>query len=92
MMVTLHAIVKNEVGLHARPATLFVQCANRYKSRITVRKDATDSLAVNAKSILHVLTLGVVQGEGIELVIDGEDEIDAAKSLTHLIDADFAVS
>jgi phosphocarrier protein len=81
--------VRNEVGLHARPASVFVQCAGKFRSRITIRNLKSGG-AVNAKSILHVLTLGVGQGDEVELIIDGEDEANAAATLQQLFVSDFA--
>ena len=82
--------VRNEVGLHARPASIFVQCAGKFRSRITIRNIKSGGQRVNAKSILHVLTLGVGQGDEIELLIDGEDEANAAATLQQLFVSDFA--
>ncbi len=82
--------VRNEVGLHARPASIFVQCANKFRSRITIRNVNSGKQPVNAKSILHVLTLGVSQGDEVELLIDGEDEANAAATLRQLFVSDFA--
>ena len=80
--------VRNEVGLHARPASVFVQCAAKFRSRITIRNIKSGE-TVNAKSILRVLTLGVGQGDEIELIIDGEDEANAAVALRQLFVSDF---
>lgn len=66
--------VNNEVGLHARPATFFIQKANEFKSGIWVEKDER---RVNAKSLLGVLSLGIVQGTAINLIADGSDEKEA---------------
>lgn len=91
-MILLQMVIQSEVGLHARPASLLVQCANRFKSRIEIRKISTESNTVNAKSILSVLTLGVNKGEEIELMFDGDDEEEAATMLKRLIDTDFPSS
>ena len=69
-MYTREITVKNEVGLHARPATYFIQKANEFKSSIWVEKDER---RVNAKSLLGVLSLGVVKGTSINLIADGPD-------------------
>ena len=82
--------VRNEVGLHARPAAIFVQSAGKFRSRITIRNVKSGGQPVNAKSILHVLTLGVGQGDEVELLIEGEDEANAAASLRQLFVSDFA--
>ena len=86
-MLTRSIQVKNSVGLHARPATYFIPEANQYRSSISVKKD---SRKVNAKSLLGVLSLGVVQGMNIEIEADGSDEADAIEALTKLIESGFA--
>ncbi len=86
----LRLTVVNEVGLHARPAAVFVAEANRFASRIRVRNATTDSGWVDAKSILSVLTLGVERNHDIELTVEGPDEDQAAAHLERLIVSDFA--
>ncbi|MCI8698395.1 MAG: HPr family phosphocarrier protein [Oscillospiraceae bacterium] len=78
--------VNNQVGLHARPATFFIQKANEFKSSIWVEKD---DRRVNAKSLLGVLSLGIVKGTTINLIADGPDEEAAIKALVELIDSEF---
>ena len=70
-MYTQEITVNNEVGLHARPATFFIQKANEFKSGIWVEKE---DRRVNAKSLLGVLSLGIVKGTKITLIADGSDE------------------
>ena len=70
-MVSSEVAVKNSVGLHARPATFFIQRANEFKSSIWVEKDER---RVNAKSLLGVLSLGIVKGTSISIIADGSDE------------------
>ena len=70
-MVTQEVTINNEVGLHARPATFFIQKANEFKSGIWVEKDEH---RVNAKSLLGVLSLGITKGTTITLLADGSDE------------------
>ena len=89
-MQTLTLKVINEVGLHARPAAEFVKLATQFKSRIMIRNLTRASAAVDAKSILSVLVLGVEKDHEIELSSDGEDEIQAIQSLRELIESDFA--
>ena len=67
-MYMKEAVVNNQVGLHARPATFFIQKANEFKSSIWVEKDER---RVNAKSLLGVLSLGIVKGTSINLIADG---------------------
>lgn len=79
--------VKNQVGLHARPATFFIQKANDYKSSIWVEKDER---RVNAKSLLGILSLGIIGGTTIKIIADGEDETTAVEGLIALVDSGFA--
>lgn len=85
-MVTRKLTITNSVGLHARPATYFIQEANKYKSTISVKKDQRK---VNAKSLLGVLSLGIIQGMEIELEAEGTDESEAIDGLAQLIDDGF---
>jgi len=78
--------IQNDVGLHARPAALFVQQASRHAAEIWVRKG--DALA-NAKSILSILALGVEQGSLITVGAEGEDAAEALAALKALVDSDF---
>ena len=82
-MYTREITVKNEVGLHARPATDFIQKAHEFKSGIWVEKEER---RVNAKSLLGVLSLGIVQGTVITLIADGSDEKEAVDALADLIE------
>ena len=85
-MYVKEAIVNNQVGLHARPATFFIQKANEFKSSIWVEKEER---RVNAKSLLGVLSLGIVKGTAINLIADGADEKEAVEALVALIDSNF---
>ncbi|MCS7178533.1 MAG: HPr family phosphocarrier protein [Anaerolineae bacterium] len=78
--------VRHEVGLHARPAALFVQTANRFKSNIVV---IHGERRANAKSILGVLTLGANQGAIITVRAEGEDADEALKALELLVESNF---
>lgn len=78
--------VKNQVGLHARPATFFIQKANEYKSSIWVE---SNNRRVNAKSLLGILSLGIVGGVDIKVIADGEDEQDAVNALVELVGTGF---
>ena len=80
------ATIKNQIGLCARPATFLIQKANEYKSSIWVEKDER---RVNAKSLLGVLSLGVAQGDSVNIIADGFDEVAAVNSLCTLIGSDF---
>lgn len=85
-MVTRDVVIKNNVGLHARPATFFIQKANSFKASIWVEKD---DRRVNAKSLLGVLSLGVVKDMSVTLIADGPDEEEALEGLSELIDSAF---
>lgn len=91
-MQLIRESVRNKVGLHARPAAIFVQTANKFHSRITIRNVTAGGAFVNAKSILHVLTLGVEQGHEVEIQVEGEDEVAAAAALKQLLVSDFAIA
>ncbi|MBR2011372.1 MAG: HPr family phosphocarrier protein [Clostridia bacterium] len=85
-MISREVTITNSIGLHARPATFFIQKANGYKSSVWVEKD---DRKVNAKSLLGVLSLGIAQGMTIKLIADGADEVDALDGLQELIHNDF---
>ena len=87
MCVKKDVLVQNQVGLHARPATFFIQKANEFKSSIWVEKDER---RVNAKSLLGVLSLGIVGGTSIDTIADGSDEQEAVDSLVALVESGFA--
>ena len=82
-MFTQEVTVNNEVGLHARPATYFIQKANEFKSGICLLKKER---RVNAKSLLGVLSLGIVKGTTITLIADGPDAKEAVEALAQLVD------
>lgn len=86
-MCVKEVLVQNQVGLHARPATFFIQKANEYKSSIWVEKEER---RVNAKSLLGVLSLGIIGGMTIRIIADGPDEEDAVNSLVDLVKSGFA--
>jgi phosphocarrier protein len=79
-------IVNNKAGLHAKPASLFVQRANDFKSEIYIKKDAT---RVNAKSIMGVMILAVQRGDEIQIEASGDDERKAVEQLKQLIEDRF---
>lgn len=86
-MYTKDVEVKNQVGLHARPATFFIQKANEFKSSIWVEKE---DRRVNAKSLLGVLSLGVMGGTTIRILAGGPDEETAVDELVKLVETGFA--
>ena len=86
-MCVKDVVIQNQVGLRARPATFFIQKANEFKSSIWVEKDERK---VNAKSLLGVLSLGIIGGTGIKIICDGIDEAEAMDALVALVEAGFA--
>ena len=86
-MIIKEVTIDNQVGLHARPATFFIQKANEFKSSIWVEKD---DRRVNAKSLLGVLSLGIIKGTVVSIIADGADEVEAIATLAELINSDFA--
>lgn len=87
-MFVKEVTVENKVGLHARPATFFIQKANEYKSSIWVEKEER---RVNAKSLLGVLSLGIVGGTNHPgIIADGADEQAAVEGLVKLVNSGFA--
>ena len=86
-MISKEVVIDNQVGLHARPATFFIQKANEFKSSIWVEKEER---RVNAKSLLGVLSLGIVKGTAITIIADGSDQDEAIDTLSALIDSDFS--
>ena len=81
-MVTQEVTINNEVGLHARPATFFIQKANEFKSGIWVEKDER---RVNAKSLLGVLSMAITTGTEVTLIAEGPDEEAAVKTLAQML-------
>ena len=86
-MFVKDVVVKNQVGLHARPATFFIQKANEFKSSIWVEKEER---RVNGKSLLGVLSLGIIGGTAIRIIADGSDEDLADNSLVALVESEFS--
>ncbi len=85
-MKTSEILIKNEIGLHARPAKTFVQTAQKFAAKVTVTyKDKT----VNAKSLLALLSLGVSKDACIVVNAEGDDEVEAIQALETLVDTNF---
>jgi phosphotransferase system HPr (HPr) family protein len=80
--VTVH----NKTGLHARPASVFVQTASKFKSDLMIQRDEKKA---SAKSIMGVLTLGISKGTEITITAEGSDEEEAVKTLVELIQSKF---
>ena len=86
-MVSRQAKVINETGIHARPASSLINLAKQYTSKITIRNVSRENTpAVNAKSIVMVLTLAVSKGMEVEIVADGVDERQAVDSIIRFIE------
>ncbi len=86
-MFVKNVTVMNQVGLHARPATFFIQKANEFKASIWIEKDER---RVNAKSLLGILSLGIVGNTEIKIIADGQDEEAAVNALYELVDTGFS--
>ncbi len=86
-MISKSVTVANNVGLHARPATYFIQKTNSYASSVWIECDCGK---VNAKSLLGVLSLGINQGTVVKIIADGVDENEAVEGLTALIETGFS--
>ena len=86
-MYMQQSIVKCESGLYNRQATYFIQKANEFKSSIWAE---VEERRINAKSLLGVLSLGIVKGTAITIIADGADEDEAIATLAELIDSDFS--
>ena len=88
-MVTVCETIINPTGLHARPASEFVVEAKKYASSIKIREAGSEAEAVNAKSVLRLLSAAFKMGTKVELIIDGPDEQEAVDALTSLIRSGF---
>lgn len=88
-MIECDLTIENQLGLHARPAALFVQTTNRFKSKIKVIKD---DYTVDGKSIMGLLTLAAAQGTTLKVIVDGEDESNMVDSLKKLFVSKFGES
>ncbi len=87
IMVKREMTITNNIGLHARPATFFIQKANTFKSSVWIEKDERK---VNAKSLLGVLSLGIAKGMVVTLIADGADENEAVDGLITLVQTGLA--
>jgi phosphotransferase system HPr (HPr) family protein len=81
-MIIVDLVINNQHGLHARPATLWVQAAAKYQSSIRIKKGDRE---VDGKSLLGVLSLGLTAGSKMQVLIEGVDEVTAAENLTRLV-------
>ena len=78
--------IENKTGIHARPASVFVQKASSFKSKVQLKAKGK---TVDAKSILMIMSMGLVKGTEITICADGPDEAEAVKELKALVDAKF---
>lgn len=81
-MVSKEVTITNSIGLHARPATYFIQKANNYKSSVWIE---CGSRRASAKSLLGVLSLGIDKDSVVKIIADGLDEVEAVDALEALI-------
>ena len=85
-MIEKTTTIKNKTGIHARPASVFVQTASKFKSKVQI---AAKGKKVDAKSILMIMSMGLSNGTEITISADGADEADAVKTLVDLVDSKF---
>ncbi|WP_066501227.1 HPr family phosphocarrier protein [Abyssisolibacter fermentans] len=85
-MFKLDAVLKNETGLHARPASMFTKEASKYEADVKVIKEGKE---YNAKSIMGILSMGAMKGDVITIVADGKNEKEAVEALKKLVDDNF---
>ena len=78
--------IENETGIHARPASIFVQTATKFKSKIQLQAKGK---TIDAKSILMIMSMGLVKGTEVTIIADGPDEAEAVKALKDLIESKF---
>lgn len=85
-MITKEIVIKNRSGLHTRPAAAVVKAASKFKADVQLIRDG---FAINAKSIIGVMTLAAEQGSALTLQIDGADEESAMEEIFNLFDSGF---
>lgn len=85
-MVKKTVKIENKLGLHARPATLIVKTASKYKSNVNIKKD---DIIVNGKSIMGVMMLAAEQGSEIKIICEGDDEKEALDAISKVVEDKF---
>ena len=85
-LVEKDCVVRNKLGLHARPAAKLVQAANRFQCDVTLTKDGQD---VNGKSIMGVLMLAASQGTSVHVKAEGDGAADAVAAIGALFEKGF---
>ena len=78
--------IENKTGIHASPASIFVQTATKFKSKIQLQAKGK---TIDAKSILMIMSMGLVKGTEVTIIADGPDEAEAVKALKDLIESKF---
>lgn len=82
-------VVKNAAGLHARPAIQFVDLANRFVSKIVVRKTGEEPVEADGKSVMQMITLEATQGTPLRIDAEGDDAQEAVTKLAELFESKF---
>jgi len=85
-MIERKLTVRNKAGIHTRPASMIVRTASKYDAEVFLRRDRYE---INAKSVIGVMTLAAEKGATLQLVVDGEDEAEAADALQDLFEDGF---
>ena len=83
-MINQDYIIKNETGLHTRPANRFIKTAKQFDCNITLKKGEKEA---NAKSMVKVMKMGIVKGDTIATTCDGEDEQEAMAGIIELLNS-----
>ena len=89
IMKTAEVVAKNNIGLHGRPVTFFIETANCFKCAIWIEKDYDTNRRVNAKSMLGVLSLGIIGDIKFKIIAEGPDEEKAVSTLAALVNCGF---
>ncbi|MCD6181574.1 MAG: HPr family phosphocarrier protein [Candidatus Cloacimonetes bacterium] len=85
-MIRKRITITNPLGLHARPATMLVKLATKFRSEFHIRKD---DMVINGKSIMGVMTLAAEYGSELEIIADGVDETFLINEITELFQTNF---
>ena len=86
-MYTESAVIRDEIGLHARPASQFVKLARTFESDIMIKKEGADT-AANGKSITSILLMGATKDTFVQITADGSDEAQACRALRELLECE----
>ena len=85
-MIEREVTIRNRAGLHTRPASMLVKTASQFDSDVYLRRD---NYEINGKSVIGVMTLAAEQGATLTLLVEGDDELEAADALTELFEDGF---